>query len=112
MILYAQKIKDIESRISTGIDSGYILNEDAKWMSIVKEDGANILGNLIEGNKDSVNYNVYNSLEKLSRKVLGYNLETCSKNQAWPSALETFSTSLRDPAFWRLYKRISEYYFR
>lgn len=112
MILCVQKINDIESRISTGIDSGYILNKDAKWMSIMNENGANILGNLIEGNEDSVNYNVYNSLDKLSRKVLGYNLETCSKTQAWPSALESFPSSLRDPAFWRLYKRISEYYFR
>lgn len=112
MILSTQNINDIESRISTAIDSGYVLNKDAKWLSILNENGANILGNLIEGNADSVNSNIYKSLDTLSRKVLGCNLETANKNQVWPSALETFSTSMRDPAFWRLYKRISEYYFR
>ncbi|XP_031829842.1 hexamerin 70a [Nomia melanderi] len=109
---YIKKIRDIESRISTAIDSGYILNKDAKWMSINTPDGANILGNLIEGNADSMNSNIYDSLDRLSRKVLGFNPETSSRNQIWPSALEAFPTSLRDPAFWRLCKRINEYYYR
>lgn len=32
--------------------------------------------------------------------------------QAWPSVLEQFQTSLRDPVFWQLYKRVMYYFIQ
>lgn len=96
---YIREIMNKESRISAAIDSGYILNNDGKWHNIYSEKGLNILGNIIEGNADSYNTEFYGSIDTLARKILGYNLEAASKYQIVPSALEIFSTSMKDPAF-------------
>ena len=72
----------------------------------------NILGNIIEGNADSYNRKFYGSIDSLGRKILGYNLEPSGKYRIIPSALEIFLTSMRDPAFYRLYKRIIDLYYR
>ncbi|XP_029035145.1 hexamerin-like [Osmia bicornis bicornis] len=109
---YIQDIMDMESRITAAIDSGFILRNDSKWYNIYQEDGLNMLGNIIEGNGDSYNRDFYGSIDTLGRKILGYNLEPASPYQIFPSALETFSSSMRDPAFYRLYKRIYRYYYR
>ncbi|XP_076757695.1 hexamerin 70a [Xylocopa sonorina] len=109
---YMQDIMEKESRIMSAIDSGYIFRNDSQLYNIYNEKGLNILGNLIEGNADSYNKNFYGSIDNLARKILGYNLEPTSKYQILPSALEIFSTSMRDPAFYCLYKRICNYYYR
>ncbi|KOC69159.1 Hexamerin [Habropoda laboriosa] len=109
---YIKDIMDKESRITAAIDSGYILNNDSKWYNIYNETGVNVLGNIIEGNADSPNRQFYGSIDALGRNILGYNLEPANKYQILPSALETFSTSMRDPAFYRLYRRICSFYYR
>lgn len=95
----------------SAIDTGYVFGNTTKYY-IYNEDGLNILGNIIEGNEDSFNQRFYGSIDALGRKILGYNLEPSSKYKILPSALEIFSTSLRDPAFYRLYKRIVDLYYR
>lgn len=112
ILISFKEIMNKESRISAAIDSGYILNNDGKWHNIYSEKGLNILGNIIEGNADSYNTEFYGSIDTLARKILGYNLEAASKYQIVPSALEIFSTSMKDPAFYRIYKRIIDYYHR
>lgn len=107
-----KEIMEKESRITAAIDSGFVLSNNSKWYNIYTQEGLNILGNIIEGNADSYNPNFYGSIDALGRKILGYNLEPSSKYQIFPSALETFSASMRDPAFYRLYKRIISYYDR
>ncbi|KAG7210289.1 hypothetical protein KM043_011833 [Ampulex compressa] len=109
---YIKDINDMESRVSAAIDSGFIVDADRKFVNIYTEEGLNILGNLIEGNVDSCNIEFYGSIDRFARKILGFNLEPSSSHQVVPSALENFSTSLRDPAFYRLYKRIFYYYYR
>ncbi|XP_017888863.1 hexamerin-like [Ceratina calcarata] len=109
---YIQDIMDKESRIRSAIDSGFIFGNDSKKYNIYTDEGANILGNAIEGNADSYNPNFYGSIDRLARKILGYNLEPASKYQIIPSALEMSPTSMRDPAFYRLYKRICLLYYK
>ncbi|XP_068986396.1 hexamerin-like [Bombus flavifrons] len=109
---YITDIKDKESRIMSAIDTGYVFGNGTTKYYIYNEDGLNILGNIIEGNEDSFNQQFYGSIDALGRKILGYNLEPSSKYKILPSALEIFSTSLRDPAFYRLYKRIVDLYYR
>ncbi|KOX67354.1 Arylphorin subunit alpha [Melipona quadrifasciata] len=109
---YIKDIIDRESRLTAAIDAGYIFGNGSKWYNIYNEEGLNILGNIIEGNADSYNRKFYGSIDSLGRKILGYNLESSSKYKIFPSALEIFSTSMRDPAFYRLYKRIMDLYYR
>nr|AXY94715.1 arylphorin subunit alpha-like [Habrobracon hebetor] len=109
---YLRYIHDIEDRISTAIDLGYIIDNDGSHHNISSPEGLNLLGNIIEGNEDSCNKNFYHSLDWYGRKVLGFNLEPKTPYQVIPSALESFSTCMRDPAFYRLYNRYLSYWYR
>jgi len=102
----------MESRVSTAVDSGFVLNATGKIINIYTPEGLNILGNIIEGNMDSCNPDFYGSIDLFARKIFGYNLEPSTSYQIIPSALEFYSTSMRDPAFYRFYKRILFYYYR
>lgn len=101
----------MESRITAAIDSGYAMNKTGAKINIYTPNGLNILGNMIEGNMDSINYDFYGSIDSLARKILGYNLEPLTPYRVIPSALEMHTTSVRDPAFYRLYKRIYTYFY-
>lgn len=107
-----QDIEDMESRVSATIDSGFVLDATGKMINIYTPEGLNILGNIIEGNIDSCNPDFYGSIDVFARKIFGYNLDPSIPYQIVPSALEFYSTSMRDPAFYRLYKRILSYYYR
>lgn len=111
---YIKDLEDMESRVSAAIDSGFIVDANGKFIKIYNTpEGLNLLGNLIEGNADSCNRDFYGSIDFFARKVLGYNLEPSTTHQIVPSALEFYGTSMRDPAFYRFYKRIfKSYYYR
>ncbi|XP_012286306.1 hexamerin [Orussus abietinus] len=109
---HVKDVMDYETRISAAIDIGYVFDENHKPVDIYTPEGFDILGNIIEGNADSYNYKFYGSLDQLCRKILGFSLEPTTKYQTAPSALEIFSTSCRDPAFYRLYKKIVTYFMR
>lgn len=88
------------------IDSGYLIDEMGKQIKLRTLEGLNMLGNLIEGNYDSINIKYYSSWEALARKVFGMNVDSDNKNLYVPSALEIFGTSMRDPAFYRICKKM------
>lgn len=102
----------MESRVSASIDSGFVMDATGKMINIYTPEGLNILGNIIEGNMDSCNPDFYGSIDFFARKIFGFNLEPSTSYQIIPSALELYSTSMRDPAFYRFYKRILFYYYR
>ncbi|XP_011506306.1 PREDICTED: arylphorin subunit alpha-like [Ceratosolen solmsi marchali] len=102
--------KEYESRISQAVDSGIVLTKEAKTSKIYTPDGLDILGNIIEGNADSYNPQYYGSIDSLGRDILGFSGVPLTSEKLQPSALQQYTTSLRDPAFWRLYKRIFHYY--
>ena len=108
---YLEYLKKLETRILEAIDSGFFLDEMGKQISLYTPEGLNYLGNLIEGNYDSYNMKYYGSYDVLARNVLGQNYDTNNKNYYIPSSLQLFSTSMRDPAFYRLYDRIL-YFFQ
>lgn len=81
-------------------------------MDLYTENGLNILGNIVQGNGDSVNIKFYGYLDALVRKVFGFGFESNVKYQMVPSALEIFCTSMRDPVFYSIYKNILTYYQR
>lgn len=109
---YVREIENIEMRIYEAIDSGYLYDYEGKKYSLYSTEGLNYLGNLIEGNYDSYNINFYGAIDALYRDIFGFNYDCKHKFCVVPSALQLYSTSLRDPAFYRLYKRIISYFYR
>ncbi|KAK0085371.1 hypothetical protein PV325_005322 [Microctonus aethiopoides] len=109
---YVKEIENIEMRILAAIDSGYIIDYEGKQIGLYTPEGFNYLGNLIEGNYDSCNIRFYGAIDALYRDIFGFNYDCKHKHCVVPSALQTFSASLRDPAFYRLYKRIIGYFLR
>jgi rRNA processing protein Gar1 len=69
------------------------------------------LGNLIQANPDSVNTRYYGYLEMFARILLGASVEHFEDHKVVPSVLEQFETSLRDPVFYQLYKRLISFYW-
>ncbi|XP_076652690.1 hexamerin 70a-like [Halictus rubicundus] len=109
------KIRDIlnfEARIVAAIDSGNVLTSENKWVNINQPNGLNILGNLIQGNEDSVNKKFYGSVDTLAKKILGYNSDAINEHNVVPSVLETLTATLRDPAFFSIYNKIVGLYYR
>ncbi|XP_048513195.1 hexamerin-like isoform X1 [Athalia rosae] len=107
-----QEIANLESRILGIIDSGYFVDVEGKTDSIYTSDGLDNLANIIEGNADSLNKQLYGSVDAVSRDILGFHPTPLNKHQTLPSAIQHFSTSLRDPIFYRLIDRIVGYFER
>lgn len=99
----------LELRFMDAIDSGLVLDNNGKFVNIYTPEGLNILGNLIEGNSDTCNLHYYGMYEMLARNVFGSNFDYADKNKIVPSAMQFYSTSLRDPAFYALFNKISNY---
>ena len=105
-------IKDLHTRISNAIDLGYVEGTKDNHIAINEEHGLNILGNIVQGNADTVNKRYYGNIDKLCKKVFGFGSETNNAYHTVPSALDMYSTSLRDPVFYSIYKHIVSYYLR
>ncbi len=109
---YLKEINALEFRIMSAIDSGYLLDETGKKIDLHTPEGLNMLGNVIEGNADSCNSRFYGMYDALARDILGFNFDFQNKNKVIPSVLQSYSTSMRDPAFYMLYKKIVSYFLR
>lgn len=105
-------LQDLHTRISTAIDLGFVLDTNGNRVNIYKKNGLNVLGNIVQGNVDSINIQFYGQLDMLARKIFGFGYESNVKYQVVPSALELWSTSLRDPVFYSIYKTILNYYHK
>jgi hypothetical protein len=109
-----QAVLDSHNRISDAIDNGHlVVDVDGKHINIYETmDGLNHLGNVIQGNADSVNPKYYGHLDSMYRKVLGMAPETTNKHNVIPTALDYYATSQRDPVFYGLCKNIVNYWIR
>lgn len=108
----SQESEEYETRIGQAVDSGIVFTKEGKPAKIYTPEGLNILGNMIEGNADSCNEQYYGNIDMLGRNILGFNLMPLTPDKLHPSALEHFVTSMRDPAFWRLYKKFFHFYYK
>ncbi|KAI4501525.1 hypothetical protein M0802_003402 [Mischocyttarus mexicanus] len=107
---YVKEAEHCETRISYAIDSGYFKDVTGKLVNVYTQEGLNILGNIIQGNADTINPKLYGQYDILMRKIFGFSLKPASKYQISPSALEIYSSSTRDPVFYSTYKNIVNYY--
>ncbi|CAO1393718.1 unnamed protein product [Diamesa serratosioi] len=105
-----QIVKDYENRIVRAIDQGFIETVDGQRIDLTHEDGINKLGNLIQENRDTDNERYYSSLEFFLRILLGgnYRMDVDHTDDRFvPSTLENIETSMRDPVYWQMTKRIT-----
>ncbi|XP_015593395.2 larval serum protein 1 alpha chain, partial [Cephus cinctus] len=109
---YVQEIEDVESRIYEAINSGHVIDPNYKPVNIYSPGGLDILGNIIQGNADSYNPHLYGSFVHLAKKIFGFNVEPFGKYPIYPSVLEYFTTSMRDPAFYVLMKKVVNFYMQ
>jgi len=104
-----QDIKNIEARIKDAIDSGVVIAKDGSRIPIQQQlKGINILGNIVEGNEDSVNSRYYKSYTTMLRSLLALIMDPENKHGNAPGAIANYETALRDPAFYILQKQIND----
>ncbi|KAL3274342.1 hypothetical protein HHI36_015740 [Cryptolaemus montrouzieri] len=100
-------VNTYEQRIREAIDLGYAYSTDGKKVDLYTPEGLNILANIVEGNTESTHPRYYGSYNNYARHLLGYSKQPLDNNKVAPSALEHFETSLRDPAFYNFFKKVT-----
>lgn len=100
-----------ERRIRDAIDLGYFTWYDGTKYDLTKPESIDVLGKFIQGITDVNEKRFYGYLEYFSRMLLGTSMTTMNHHKTIPSVLEHFETSMRDPMFYQLYKRIINYYW-
>uniref|UniRef100_U5EWU6 Putative hexamerin 2 beta n=1 Tax=Corethrella appendiculata TaxID=1370023 RepID=U5EWU6_9DIPT len=104
-------IDDYERRIKDAIDYGFVTLPDGSHVDLTKPESIEVLGNLIQGNPDSVNTRFYKYIGLIARPLLSGSALHLELGKVLPGALEHYESSLRDPVFYQLYKRIIKWYW-
>lgn len=105
-----QVTKDFENRFNQAVDQGFVETVDGRKVNLQTKEGINILGNLLQGNRDSVNNQYYRYLEYYYRLLFGGNNNDnvdFTDNRFMPTVLDNYETSMRDSVFWQIVKRIT-----
>ena len=92
------------------LNCNLLKQQDGKRIDLTNEDGINKLGNLIQENRDTDNERYYSCLEFFLRILLGgnYRMDVDHTDDRFvPSTLENIETSMRDPVYWQMIKRIT-----
>ncbi|XP_055696122.1 hexamerin-1.1-like [Lutzomyia longipalpis] len=101
-----------EQRIRDAIDLGFIYLPDGTHVDLTKPESIEYLGNLIQGNPDSVNTRFYKYIVRFAKILLGNTYDFFGQYSVVPSVLEHFETAMRDPLFYQLYKKIIKFYWQ
>lgn len=104
---------NIERRIHDSIAAGFVMLPNGTYYDLGQPDAINVLGNLIQGNADSLNRKLYGRYFLLIKTLLGggsLQHQHFGKHYA-PTALETIETSMRDPMFYQMHKRVFKMYW-
>ncbi|XP_026488666.1 basic juvenile hormone-suppressible protein 1-like [Vanessa tameamea] len=102
-------VDDIENIIRNGIFKGRIERRDGTIINLKKTEDFEYLARMLLGglgimNDDAKVVHVIN----LFRKILSYGTYNLEKYTYIPTALDMYTTCLRDPLFWMVMKRITE----
>jgi len=100
-----------ERRIRDAIDKGYFITYDGTKYDLMKPESIDFLGKLIRGTMDVNERRFFGYLEYFAKMLLGTSMTTMSHQRTIPSVMEHFETSMRDPMFYQLYKRIINHYW-
>ncbi|ALC41767.1 Lsp2 [Drosophila busckii] len=74
-------------------------------------DVINMLGNMIQGNKDSIDHQFYGSLDKYYRYIVNEGRPFGKYHDEFPGTFMHYDTSMRDPLFYEVYKNLVGHYW-
>ncbi|XP_053945983.1 larval serum protein 2 [Anastrepha ludens] len=74
-------------------------------------EAVNQLGNILQGNVDSVDRKFYNSISKIYKDIVNEGVPYGKYEEPLPSTFMHYETSLRDPLFFSLMKDIVHFYW-
>jgi hypothetical protein len=103
--VYSHRIFDV-------IDYKYAVLPDGKHFPLKDVKTAlETLGNIIQGNKDSVNFKLYGSMDYLLRTIMSEGFPSSEYGYEVPSTFMHYETSMRDPGFYQMYKFLLRFYW-
>lgn len=102
-----------ETRLLSAIDSGLFLLSNGTYFNFSYPGGIEYLGNIIQGNPDSLNVKYYNYLY-WAYQAFGQYFGSYQPHQfsVHPSVLHHPETKLRDPVYWMFMKRVFMFYYK
>jgi len=103
-------IYSYEQRLLDAIDSGLFLLSNGTYFNFAYPGGIEYLGNLIQGNPDSLNVKYYNYLYYVYKTFGQYLGKDYHVSGELPSVLYHPETTLRDPGYWMFLKRIYSFF--
>nr|AUO15580.1 hexamerin-like protein 1 [Gryllotalpa sp. XZ-2017] len=101
-----EAVHKVERRLQNAIDLGVAFDTEINKVALDDKDGIDILGNLISGNKDSINKKFYGNIYMYLRLLYGHITDPEHEHGVAPSVLEHFETAMRDPVYYRIVERI------
>lgn len=102
---YITTATDYEHQIRKALDAGFVMTKDGKNIDFRNPNAINELGNLFQGNADSVNVTFFKTFVSTIKHILVNTFETVGE-YPYPSELDYTFTELRDPATYQIFKKI------
>nr|AAB86647.1 very methionine rich hexamerin precursor [Hyalophora cecropia] len=100
-------LDDVEQMIREGILTGKIERRDGTMINLKKPEDVEMLARLILGGMNLANDDAKMfHMMTMFRKMLSYNQYNMDKYTYVPTALDMYTTCLRDPVFWKIMKRV------
>lgn len=97
-----------ESRLWNAIEWGYALLPNGQLANITAPEAVDVVGNLVQGNPDSVNPRYYSYFDNVhSTFGPSFGRDHARQGSVFPSVLQHEQTQLRDPGYWQWLKRVS-----
>ncbi|XP_075975560.1 basic juvenile hormone-suppressible protein 1-like [Anticarsia gemmatalis] len=102
-------LDDIERMLRNGIWTGKIERRDGTVINLRKPEDIEVLARMVLGGMGLVgdDAKMFHMMH-LMRKMLAYNVYNKNTYTYVPTALDMYTTCLRDPVFWRLMKRVTD----
>ncbi|XP_026736126.1 basic juvenile hormone-suppressible protein 1 [Trichoplusia ni] len=105
-------LDDVERMLRDGILTGKIERRDGTIINLKKAEDVEHLARLLLGGMGLVGDDAkFMHMMHLMKRLLSYNVYNFDKYTYVPTALDLYSTCLRDPVFWRLMKRVTDTFF-
>lgn len=79
---------------------------EGKMLRLDTKNGLEILGNMIASNADSPNNKYFGPIWMFARHLLGYSWQPLDQHKLVPSALEHYETTMRDPVYYQILKKL------
>ncbi|XP_049771429.1 hemocyanin-like [Schistocerca cancellata] len=100
-----------EDRIRDAIAAGFVRTVPTGVLYLNETDGINVLGEIIESSRHSVNPLYYGQLHNDAHVLLSKIVDPDQRYGMPPGVMEHFETATRDPAFFRLHKHIDNLFY-